>query len=112
VNTKPKRRRFHFSLRTLFAITTLIAIYLGWQASIVHERKALLAEGRERRLWIAAFDAPRWSVRTLMGDQSVKFISSEQLSQQDHFRLNDAFPEANGHIIVNEPENEYHSWAP
>jgi hypothetical protein len=45
---KPRRHRwFQFSLRTLMIVVTLMAIpcaYIGWQARIVQERKAMLAE--------------------------------------------------------------------
>jgi hypothetical protein len=40
---KRKRRRFQFSLRTLMIAVTLLAVpfaYVGWQATIVRERKA------------------------------------------------------------------------
>jgi hypothetical protein len=40
--TKPKRRWFRFSLRTLLVAVTLLCIWLGWQARIVQERKGLL----------------------------------------------------------------------
>ena len=40
--TKPKRRWFRFSLRTLLVTVTLLCVWLGWQARIVQERKGLL----------------------------------------------------------------------
>jgi hypothetical protein len=46
-NLTPRRRRFQFSLRTLLVGVTLLAAacgYVGWQATIVRERKALLLE--------------------------------------------------------------------
>jgi hypothetical protein len=42
---KRKRRRFRFSLRTLLIVVTLLAVvcgYIGWQAKIVRERRAVL----------------------------------------------------------------------
>ena len=39
--------RFQFRLRTLFVVVTVLSIpctYIGWQAKVVRERKALLAE--------------------------------------------------------------------
>jgi hypothetical protein len=42
---KPKRRWFQFSLRTMMFVVTLAAFpcgYVGWQAKIVRERKAML----------------------------------------------------------------------
>jgi hypothetical protein len=42
---KRKRRWFQFSLRSLLIVVTALAIpcgYLGWQAKVVRERKAML----------------------------------------------------------------------
>jgi hypothetical protein len=44
---KRKRRWFQFSLRTLMIVVTLLAVvsaYVGWQATIVRERKELARE--------------------------------------------------------------------
>ena len=41
--TKPKRRWFRFSLRTLFVLMTVIGVWLGYQASSVRQRKQLLS---------------------------------------------------------------------
>jgi hypothetical protein len=44
---KPKRRWFQFSLRTLLIVVALLAVplgYVGWQAKIVRERKAMVRE--------------------------------------------------------------------
>jgi hypothetical protein len=41
---RPKRRRFTFSLRTLFVVVTLIACWLGWQVHVVQHRKAMLKQ--------------------------------------------------------------------
>lgn len=35
--------RFRFSLRALFVSFTIVAVWLGWNANIVHQRKAFLA---------------------------------------------------------------------
>ena len=44
-DAKPKKRRwFRFSLRTMLVLMTVFCIWLGWQVSIVRERKAVLAE--------------------------------------------------------------------
>jgi hypothetical protein len=37
----PKRHWFQFSLRTLFIMLTVFGVWLGWQANVVHERKAM-----------------------------------------------------------------------
>ena len=47
MNVEPRRRRWFrlaFSLRTLFVVVTGFAVWLGWNAQIVRERKAVLRE--------------------------------------------------------------------
>ena len=39
----PKFRWLRFGLRAMFVVFTMFAVWLGWTASIVHQRKALLA---------------------------------------------------------------------
>src|SRR5262245_40780517 len=40
----PDRRRFRFSLRTMFVALTVVAVWLGWNVSLVRQRRELLAE--------------------------------------------------------------------
>jgi hypothetical protein len=44
---KDRRRRFTFSLRTLFVVITACCIYAGWQVSFVSQRRAM-------RSWVEA----------------------------------------------------------
>jgi hypothetical protein len=37
-------RFFRYSLRTLLVLVTVFCVWLGWQANIVHKRKAAIAE--------------------------------------------------------------------
>jgi hypothetical protein len=83
---KRKRRWFQFSLRTLLVAVTVSAVplgYVGWQAKIVRERKALVD-------WIArnggkvyplrsdnADDQPPF-VRRLLGDRPIGAIMFEK----------------------------------
>jgi hypothetical protein len=67
------RRRWSFTLRTLFVVVTMFGCWLGWQAKTVHDRLAvkrqLEAAGgyawpnddESQRSW------PRW--RRFLGDQ-------------------------------------------
>jgi hypothetical protein len=46
------KRWFQFSLRTLMIVITLLAVplaYVGWQAKIVRERKAMLEFIRQNK---------------------------------------------------------------
>jgi hypothetical protein len=39
--TAPRRRWFRFSLRTLFVLVTLFAVWLAWQLNLIHQRNAM-----------------------------------------------------------------------
>jgi hypothetical protein len=108
-----KLPRFQFRLRTLMLVVTVLALpcaYVGWQAKIVRERRAMLgtidAVGG-RYLAINAGDLPAgmtgpgW-IRRFLGDVAVVEIDfhASSLSQDD---LKEKFPEADCHVV---PERE------
>jgi hypothetical protein len=109
----PPRRRFQFRLRTLMIGVTLLAVlcaYVGWQAKIVRERRAMLGTidaAGGRYLVInegdvpAGMAGPGW-IRRLLGDVAVVEIDfhTSSLSQDD---LKEKFPEADCHVV---PEDE------
>ena len=109
-DAKPKRRWFQFSLRWLFVLVTLLAIWLGWQVSIVRERNHLRTTAADaagsnwnafNRAWndhivssgIRGYNIS-W-VRRLLGDESTRMIclpptmTSEQVAE-----FKRSFPEA------------------
>ena len=40
LDKQPSRRRFRFSLRTMFVLLTVCAVWLGWELKFVRERQA------------------------------------------------------------------------
>jgi hypothetical protein len=95
MDEKPKRRWFRFNLRTLFVVTTFVAIYLNWQTVVVHERKALLAESERFGLWWTDGKGSWWPIRSLMGDQSVAvLVITDNVSPKETDRLKRVFSEA------------------
>src|SRR5436190_18101992 len=106
---KPKRGWFSFRLWQLFAVMTVIGIYLTWQISIVKARQAKLDELKTG--WsFSVTTAEQWQganqqstaatvpyVRRLMGDVAVQNISYYPHMAQDAElkRLKRLFPEAN-----------------
>jgi hypothetical protein len=81
---KRKRRWFQFSLRTLMIVVMLLALpcaYVGWQAKIVRERRALLdsikaAGGSDLTVVLynsASPPPPPW-LRRLLGDQTIEVL--------------------------------------
>jgi hypothetical protein len=79
---KRKRRWFQFSLRTLIIVVTLLALplgYVGWQAKIVRERRAMRdsildAGGYVTDLpFIPGPPPPSW-LRRILGDETVEIL--------------------------------------
>jgi hypothetical protein len=95
MDNKPRRRRFHFTLRTLFVLVTLIAVWLGWSLSWIRERHDFL---RDRRAFVfdtdtdAATPAPRFL--WLFGEEGAEYVKLSTEDQSDYARAKHLFPEA------------------
>jgi hypothetical protein len=85
----PPRRWFRFSLRTMFVGVTVLAVWLGWHASIVHQRKLMRSKLESRGFQFEVlYDAERqcdpWHnggyepcvslTRSLLGDFAIASI--------------------------------------
>ena len=104
--TKPKRRWYQYSLRTLFIIVTFFGIgfgLIGGQALIVRERKAMLDEiqlggGRWMDRPAAVSVLPDdWALpwyRRLLGDNVIRAIFLPKSLRQRHASVQEIFPEA------------------
>ena len=109
-NLAPKRRLhwFQFRLRTMFVLTTLIAVaamWIGSQVRIVDERKWLRDHSHASFLplkdypneaWPKGTPAVAW-LRELLGDEAICRVGIDQLSPayRELNQLKAAFPEAN-----------------
>jgi hypothetical protein len=100
----PTRRWLRFSIRTLLITVTIFCVWLGWQVSIVRERKGLRAQ-TESRIRIAdelafqpGLNGPRSYVlpwyRHWLGDMGVKWIIADQISEDEFDQLVRVFSEA------------------
>jgi hypothetical protein len=113
----PKRRWLRYSLRTLFVVVTVFGVWLGWQASIVHERKRILSslerqasdsfnpyvalfKMKQATLKLGPADWP-WPtnpipwVRRMLGDKPVVFLGvPETMTKHDILHIKKCFPEA------------------
>jgi hypothetical protein len=93
----PRRRPFQFRLRTLLIVVTLNCVIIGWlgmQATVVRERRAMLS--RLPGGYSVDDDGAGISwIRHLFGDQGIGLIQlggSPTDEQLDRYRT--AFPEA------------------
>ena len=95
---------FQFSLRTLFIVVTLLAIpcgYVGYQAKLVRERKAMIEQIREGKGLVVPVDVKTWPkmptpswIRRVLGDEPVYSIGIEQSSKPSNDEIRELFPEA------------------
>jgi hypothetical protein len=101
---KRKRRWFQFSLRTLLIVVTLLAAplgYVGWQAKIVRERRALLdsikaAGGSDLTdvLHNSAIPPPPPWLRRILGDQTVEVLLVPATTNEETLaRIHRLFPD-------------------
>jgi len=124
--TVAPKRRWTYSLRTLFVVVTIICLWFGWNINPVRERKAWRARLGPALAQPASSlnDSPniaRWRiinnaskanaespivpqsiscVRQLLGDEPIDFLT---VSSSDHARARQLFPEA---WIIPIPVNE------
>lgn len=94
------RRRFQFSLRTLLIGVTLLSLpcaYIGWQAKIVRERRAMVASLSDEPfamvvLWSDDFGIS--AIRRWLGDHAYCIIELPERDDEMGNRYMKAFPEA------------------
>jgi hypothetical protein len=107
---KHSRRWFQFGMGTLFLVTTVFALWLGWNFKLVRARQEFLlwrdtqceAESRENpglvaplAIWVRPESAkiPMW--RNWLGDQATEFlILPRGATVEDHDKAKSLFTEA------------------
>jgi hypothetical protein len=106
METEPKRKRrwLQFSLRTLLIGVTLLAVpcaYVGWQAKIVRDRRALLDSikaaggGDETAMFYnsASPPPPPW-LRRILGDETVELLLVPPATNEETMaRIHRLFPD-------------------
>jgi hypothetical protein len=112
---KRNRRWFQFSLRTLLLLITLAAIWCGWQAHLVSERKATSGTLREKGATFITPDTKRdaslgvslWLRVHFIGDSPIDaiWLPRARFSEKDAANVRAIFPEA-------KVERIYGEWRP
>lgn len=112
-----------FSLRTLFVLMTVLCCWLGWELSIVRQRKAVRREFEAKGIlrFVAAEDYARRylpgvpsepiasvpHLRRWLGDEAIQEILFErwrhEFSEADLVRAQQVFPEAKAQELLAEP---------
>lgn len=104
-NTTPalKRRWLRFSLRTVFVVVTVLAVFLGWlvfQLNWIEQRRQAVADGTVDMRIIHTFEhTPRrvpWTLR-LFGEHEIDadaLLLPPTATEADVARVRGLFPEA------------------
>jgi hypothetical protein len=89
------RRYFQFSLRTLFALMTILCIWLGYQLNWIRERHKALEELQQSRVVFDAYKPAPWSIRLIeRGVPCIAVDPDVARDAQKVGRLKRLFPEA------------------
>lgn len=110
IEKRTPRRWFRFSLRTLFVVVTVFAVWLGWELSFIKERKASIRLIRDKygsvytssdladRPVTDLVSIPFW--RRMLGDEAVQMVRlTPAFSDNDLRNVQRIFPEADSCII-------------
>jgi hypothetical protein len=92
----PHRRAVRVGLLTFLLAFSIVAIWLGWNANIVRQRRAMVAEEQWVGLNPTKLPTPNlpW-VRRLMGDEPVRILATaHEPSNEELNRARGLFPEA------------------
>ena len=98
--TKPKRRRFRFSLRTLFILVTIAGVATGWvekQLNSIHQRHAFL-QAHDRSLVCSDTRPAPWQLRVFggPGDEHQMLLIEQECLQP----AKELFPEIDRFRVV------------
>ena len=98
MDARPKRRWYQFTLRTLFVVMTVFALWLGWQINWFRSRQAWL----EAKDYVGAFPAvglrkvphPHFLL-TLFRQEAMSQILLRNATEEEVAKVQRLFPEAN-----------------
>ena len=97
--TKPKRRWFRFSLRTLFVLVTIIGVAAGWVEQQLnwirqrhtflqaHDRSLLCSDTRPAPWQLRVFGEPGYEHQMLMIEQKYLQQAKELFPEVDSFQV-------------------------
>ena len=102
----PKRRRFRFSLRTLFVVITVLTVWLGWNVYQVRTREMVrqyIVNSGQGGLVLGPPEKPWKSLPImwrLLGVEPVQTLRLEgmSLTDEDRKEIVASFPEADIHF--------------
>jgi hypothetical protein len=103
----PKHRSFRFSLRTLFVLITLIAIWVGWSFNWIRQRGEFVRPGNELGAVVSTGNVRAPALLWVFGEQGAQVVLLFTDNESDFDRARQLFPEA--HVETN-PVRQIERW--
>ena len=107
MDEKPRQRQFRFSVRTLFIVVTLIAVWIGWSFNWMRQRQEFVRPGNELGAVILTSDVRAPGLLWVFGEQGAQVVLLFTDKEADFERARRLFPEA--HVETN-PVHEVGRW--
>jgi hypothetical protein len=101
------RPSFRFSLRTLFILVTLAALWIGWSFNWIRQRHDFVREGNTLGAVAHGSTSRAPGLLWLFGEERAEVVFLFTDDQADYDRARRLFPEA--HIETN-PVNKVQRW--
>jgi hypothetical protein len=95
----PTRRWFRFRLRTMFVMTTLVCLYLGWATNWIHQRQDFLRGAPEIYTYSNDVRAP--FPLCLLGEKGLAPIYRIDHSADELDKVEKLFPECEQRFSFN-----------
>jgi hypothetical protein len=94
MDEKPWFRWFRFRLRTLFALVTLVALWVGWSFNWIRERREFLRAGNALGAVAHASTGGAPGLLWMFGEEGVEVVILFTDERADYERARRLFPEA------------------
>ena len=107
MHDSPTRRRFRFSLRTLFVLVTLAALWIGWSFNWIRQRRDFVREGNTLGAVAHGSTSRAPGLLWLFGEQGAEVVLLFTDDKADYDRARRLFPEAQ---VETNPVNKVQRW--
>jgi hypothetical protein len=107
MDEKPRQRRFRFSVRTLFILVTIVAIWIGWSFNWIRQRREFVRPGNELGAAVSTGEVRAPGMLWIFGEQGAQVVLLFTDKESDFERARRLFPEA--HVETN-PVRRVERW--
>jgi hypothetical protein len=103
----PRHQSFRFSLRTLFVLITLVAIWVGWSFNWIRQRREFVRLGNELGAVVSRGEVRAPGLLWVFGELGAQVVLLFTDKESDFDRARQIFPEA--HVETN-PVHRVERW--